>query len=193
MNDEGGRQWITIPNWDRFQHYKDRDPLWIKEYVSQIHDADWAALTFAERGLLITLRLWFAAGNGRVTFERVLEAQMSPQRRANEHLASLIEAGLVDVRASRPLALTRSREKSREEKKRDRASAQEPEQRQEPNPLLTNGDLEPTGMEVSEEMLRLARGWLDEHGQPTSHPPAGPPQAKPKPDPRYDPDNPLLG
>jgi hypothetical protein len=148
--------WIVIPNWDRFQHYKDRDPTWIKDYVSQLHDTDWSGLTLAERGLLQTCRLMFAASDGRCTLEAVSGSLMSRQQRLNDHLASLTEAGLVDLRASRPLALTRSREK-RSEEKNDSASA-EPK-----NGRSMNGGLEPASTAVDQEMLRLAQGWISDH------------------------------
>ena len=39
--------WIVIPNWDKFQHYKDRDPVWIKLYLELNSRDDWRRLTFA--------------------------------------------------------------------------------------------------------------------------------------------------
>jgi len=148
--------WIVIPNWDDFQHYKDRDPRWIKDHVSQLHDDDWSGLTLAERGLLQTCRLMFAASDGRCTLETVSGSLMSRQQRLNDHLASLTDAGLVAFSASKPLALTRSREKRREEKK-ERASATPKNRRS------MNGQLEQASTAVDAEMLKLARGWIENH------------------------------
>ena len=33
-------RWIVVPNWDKFQHYKDRDPVWIKVYFGAQLDRD---------------------------------------------------------------------------------------------------------------------------------------------------------
>ena len=44
--------WIEIPNWDRFQHYRDRDPPWIKFYTELLHDPDYLALSGDQRAIL---------------------------------------------------------------------------------------------------------------------------------------------
>ena len=33
-------KYITIPNWEKFQHYKDRKPYWIKVYIDIIDEFD---------------------------------------------------------------------------------------------------------------------------------------------------------
>jgi hypothetical protein len=166
---ERASQWVVIPNWDRFQHYKDRDPRWIKDYVSQLDDPDWSNLTLAQRGLLQTLRLMYAAGDGRLNYSHAIDASNSRSGYVHAIFESLNHAGLVALVHSRPLALARSREKRREEKneKPDRASAQDqkptakptrPERRR----ANSDGGLEPIA--VDDDMLRLAREWLAEHG-----------------------------
>ena len=109
--------WIVIPNWKRFQHYQNRDPIFIKDYVSQLNDADWIELTLAERGALQMARLMYAASDGRLTLRHLKEALKGSSKYAERHIEALNHAGLLGIVASRPLALTRSREKRREEKK----------------------------------------------------------------------------
>jgi hypothetical protein len=161
MSDDDG--WIVIPNWDRFQHYKDRDPTWIKDYVSQLDDDDWLSLSLTERGALQVLRLLYARADGKLLTSRAAEAINFRGAHVARILERLNETGLLELRASKPLALARSREKRREEKK-DRASALA----ENPTP---NGDPERVGVAVDEDMLRLARGWLTEH--PSSRPADG--------------------
>src|SRR3954464_2380722 len=54
-------RWIVIPNWDRFQHYKDRNPSWIKGYVELLNDTEFRRLTFPQRGLLFGIWLLYAS------------------------------------------------------------------------------------------------------------------------------------
>jgi hypothetical protein len=37
-------QWLTIKNWSEFQHYKDRNPPWIKLHRALLDDYAFAAL-----------------------------------------------------------------------------------------------------------------------------------------------------
>jgi hypothetical protein len=149
--------WIVVPNWDRFQHYKDRDPRWIKDHVSQLYDDDWSALTLTERGALQTLRLAFAASDGKLPTSALARIGAHPGVAMRSITTSLSDAGLIVVSASKPLALTRSREKRREEKKKGSASA---DMKNRP----ANGELETTGTAVDAEMLKLAHGWIADHG-----------------------------
>ena len=34
-------QWIEIVNWDKFQHYKDRRPVWIKLHLDLLDNDDY--------------------------------------------------------------------------------------------------------------------------------------------------------
>ena len=49
------QRWITVPNWEKFQHYQkkknpDRAPVWIKLYTELNSRDDWLALSlFVER------------------------------------------------------------------------------------------------------------------------------------------------
>jgi hypothetical protein len=64
-----GDYWIVIPHWDSdgdhdgFQHYRDRDPIWIKDYRSQLSNDAYLNLSFHLRGLLHDLRLAYAASD----------------------------------------------------------------------------------------------------------------------------------
>ena len=108
-------EWIVIPNWDKFQHYKDREPVWIKLYLELRSADEWRHLTLTERGLLVSIWMEFGAARG------VLRASDLPSRVAQKSLRrslnSLKEAGFIELVASKPLALARSREayRSKEE------------------------------------------------------------------------------
>ena len=64
-------QWIVVPGWDKFQHYKDRAPPWIKLYTELNSRADWLGLGVAERGLLCTIWVEYSRSHGVVSVQQV--------------------------------------------------------------------------------------------------------------------------
>lgn len=154
--------WIVVPNWERFQHYRDRDPVWIKLYLELRSRDDWRRLTLAERGLLVSIWIEYAASGGTLRASD-LASRVSAVN-VSRSLGSLSDAGLVRFSASKPLALARSREKRREEKN-DRAHAQRPKPAPtSAEPRANAGAYQrpepPIQVDVDDAMLQLARGWL---------------------------------
>ena len=62
--------WIVIPNWDKFQHYKNRGPVWIKLYTELRDRDEWRHLTLAARGLLASIWIEYAARDCQATYLR---------------------------------------------------------------------------------------------------------------------------
>ncbi len=54
---------IKIKNWSRFQHFKDRNPPWIKLYKEILDDPDWHDL--APRDSKVLMMLWLVASEDR--------------------------------------------------------------------------------------------------------------------------------
>lgn len=54
---EEGSPYIEIVNWDKYQHYKNRDPPWIKLYNAMLDDPDFMRLQDASRWLAVGLML----------------------------------------------------------------------------------------------------------------------------------------
>jgi len=108
MFDVDSNSWIIVPNWPRFQHYSKRTPPWIKLYTELLHKQEFLALNVAERGLLMTIWLEFAASNGQVTAEEVQRNCRGSAR--SQHWQRLNHAGFIEFSASKPLA-QRQREK----------------------------------------------------------------------------------
>jgi hypothetical protein len=97
-------RWIVIPNWERFQHYKDRDPPWIKLHRTLASDPEWLALSGHRRALLISLWLEYASTNGRVKLDTHSISRRVNLRVTRADITSLVHAGLIGVSASKPLA-----------------------------------------------------------------------------------------
>jgi hypothetical protein len=101
--------WITIPNWDRFQHYGHyRRPPWIKNYTMLLHKDDYLDLSFAARGLLHGIWLAYADRDGLL---RTTDLHPCLHGRVEQpHLESLNHAGLIALSASKPLPLSTKEE-----------------------------------------------------------------------------------
>jgi hypothetical protein len=97
-------RYIWIPRWDEFQHYKDRQPPWIKVYTRLLHDDDYLSLSGHRRSILHGLWLVFASSSRRVRLDsRSLSARLQ-LRITSEDLKALNRAGFVEVVASKALA-----------------------------------------------------------------------------------------
>lgn len=105
---EDTSRWIEIPNWEVFQHYKDRNPDWIKLHAEWVDHEAFSDLNFSQRGLLV--QLWMLAakmGNGRVpgrgqTLARhLLVTNDADARYLRRHLEVLNHHGLIVFRASK--------------------------------------------------------------------------------------------
>ena len=57
---------VTIKNWERFQHYKNRKPPWIKLYRDLLDDREYRALAPSNRALLSDLWLLASEDGGTV-------------------------------------------------------------------------------------------------------------------------------
>ena len=51
--------YLTVKNWEEFQHYRDREPKWIKVYRSLLVDYKYDQLSDAEFGVLV--KIWLLA------------------------------------------------------------------------------------------------------------------------------------
>jgi hypothetical protein len=89
--------YIYVNDWDRFQHYKDRRPPWIKNYVDLLDDEDYHDLGAPERALLHGLWMLAAVrGNGRVTADPgYLRSQLVLRKLP---LSALVDAGWITIR-----------------------------------------------------------------------------------------------
>lgn len=123
---------LRVKDWPKFQHYKHRNPLWIKLYRSWLDDADFQCLPVASRAL--APMLWLIASESLDGVIKDASRSLAWRLRQSESefldsLKPLIEKGffIVEQDASNPLA-ERYKDDSevhakcllREEKSRDR-------------------------------------------------------------------------
>jgi len=115
MSDE---LWIEVAGWQRFQHYRDRNPPWVKLYTQLQHDDNWISLTPHRRAMLVGIWLEYASSSCAVRahtrrLSRALHMQVT-----RSDLKALNDAGFIHFAASKPLApRARSRETEAEKEK----------------------------------------------------------------------------
>ncbi len=117
-------RWIVIPRWDDFQHYKDRDPVWIKNHRALLHNDAYIGLTLHQRGVLHGLWLEYAASNREIRDSTSTVTRRLGERVTRATLDALNHAGFLEYSASRPLASCYSREETEREEETDKEQEQ---------------------------------------------------------------------
>lgn len=59
-------EFLQVRNWKRFQHYRDRSPVWIKLYCSMLDDYDFAALPDIAKAHLVSIWLLASRNKNRI-------------------------------------------------------------------------------------------------------------------------------
>jgi hypothetical protein len=152
--------WLIVPKWGRFQHYKDRHPTWIKVYARLLQDPNYLGLSLASRGLLLGIWLAYSQESGQLSVKnlgKILGTSIS-----KVSLISLNHAGFLLWSASKPLAAKTEIEKEREEtevletvenQRRPAAAAYKP---------FKHDQLEPLPIEQALEVARALGGQRTE-------------------------------
>jgi len=60
---------LTVKHWNEFQHYKDRNPPWIKLHRAVLDDYRFLALPDASKGHLMLLWLFASQNGGMVPYD----------------------------------------------------------------------------------------------------------------------------
>ncbi|URK87750.1 hypothetical protein LP421_07895 [Rhizobium sp. RCAM05350] len=86
---------LKVKNWEQFQHYKDRNPPWIKLHFALLASEDWVTLDDASKLLAVVCMLIASRNNGMVPnnpayLKRVAYLNKAP------NLKPLIECGFLE-------------------------------------------------------------------------------------------------
>lgn len=101
---------VEIVRWGDFQHYKNRRPLWVKNYLSLIHNEQYRKLTPHQRAVLHGLWILYAASGRQLTANTASLSSQLGLRVSSRQLESLSHAGFIEVLASSVLAQRRVEE-----------------------------------------------------------------------------------
>lgn len=89
-------KFITIKNFEKFQHYKDRNPPWIKLYNDLLDDYNFARLQDASKLHLILLWLLASRSDNRIPAdEKWISARINATSKVN--LRELLSSGFITV------------------------------------------------------------------------------------------------
>ena len=126
--------YIEIVNWDEFQHYKERDPPWIKLYNAVLNKYEFRCLHDDSKLLLFALWLIASRTKNKTPYDLnyIKEQSGVHKRPTSDRIQELIAAEFIVLRQidstviapcaqidSDVLSLTRSREERREEERRE--------------------------------------------------------------------------
>jgi hypothetical protein len=96
-------EYFRVTNWDQYQHYKDRDPTWIKLYARLLDDYAFATLPDNGKWHLIGIFLLASKQGNRIPGDpRWVRKKIAARTRVD--LESLLEAGFIEEDASTPRA-----------------------------------------------------------------------------------------
>ena len=94
---------FRVTNWDQYQHYKDRDPTWIKLYARLLDDYEFASLPDNTKWHLIGIFLLASKQGNRIPGDpRWVRKKIAARTRVD--LESLVAAGFIEEDASAPRA-----------------------------------------------------------------------------------------
>ena len=95
-----GKIHIKIKNWSEHQHYKDRNPPWIKLHVKILNDMSFMMLAPASKCLLLLLWVLAAENNGELDFsEEEMKFRLRDNKFSRDSLTPLIHSGFISVLA----------------------------------------------------------------------------------------------
>ncbi len=100
-------EWIWVPRWDGpdgFQHYRDRDPIWIKNYTRLLSDDAYVALSLPSRGLLHGIWVAYAVSARRLPGNTLVLSRRLGCQVKRQTLEALVHAGFIEIIASDVLA-----------------------------------------------------------------------------------------
>lgn len=86
---------LYVKNWEKFQHYKTRNPPWIKLHRLMLDDHAFMMLALASRGLLMLLWILASEGNGSIPNDPTVLAFRL--RLPSVDLKPLIDSGLLII------------------------------------------------------------------------------------------------
>ena len=111
-----------IPNWHRFQHYRNRRPTWIKVYLDLAHKEEFLNLTGHQRAVLLGLWMEYCESGGKLPLTLGSLSAHLRLRVMSRDIEALNDAGFIEVSASKPLAKRLQREVLRTSKSGDDAA-----------------------------------------------------------------------
>jgi hypothetical protein len=117
------QDFLVVKNWKEFQHYRDRDPLWIKLYRKLLTDYAFSRLPDASKAHLMLIWLLASESEGRIPNDAVWIKERIAAKDPID-LKSLIDKGFLTEERRKQVASERRAERLTRERDRDREEEQ---------------------------------------------------------------------
>lgn len=89
---------LKVKNWQKFQHYKKRNPPWIKLHVQTLNDRDFMKLSCASRGLLMQLWILASENEGQILCDlEEIRFRLRDESIKDDDLQRLIDKGFLRI------------------------------------------------------------------------------------------------
>lgn len=130
----------SIPNWRKYQHYKDRTPVWVKLHVESLHDEKLRRLSLEAR------LMWHEMLKLAATFQNAVPSAPEvlgnlagiPPETCREACGELVKARLLrEKKTRRSASKLASAEKEKEEDKEKNARAKPSASEEHQKPMLS--------------------------------------------------------
>lgn len=182
-------RYLHIKNWSEFQHYKDRNPPWIKLHRALLDNYEFSRLPDASKAHLMLIWLLASQSDGRIPQDpQFLQDKLGLDKQPD--LQMLVDEGFlimeqsasnnVEQVASTTLDLARSREKRREEAEENTRRFGEfwlayPRRVAKPDALKAWKKLTPTAEQFAAlmaalELAKKSEQWTRDSGKFIPHP-----------------------
>ena len=90
---------MKIKDWDQFQHFKDRNPIWVKLYRTLLDDIEWHKLSGDDAKALVMLWLLASEKNGELPEVKEIAFRLRlPETKTKQIVTNLTEFS-IDISA----------------------------------------------------------------------------------------------
>ena len=112
---------LKVKNWEQFQHYRDRNPPWIKLHFSMLSSQDWVTLDDASRVLAIACMLIASRNGGYVPTDPAYIKRVAYLNKA-PNFKPLIDCGFLESASGCKQMLADARPETETETETDRVA-----------------------------------------------------------------------
>jgi hypothetical protein len=123
-------RYIHIARWNEFQHYKDRDPKWIKVYTRINRDDNFLSLTGHRRAILLGLWLERAVSHSSLRLDTRMLTRRLQLRVTVSDIEALNHAGFITISASETVRKRKRNASPEEETEREKRKTLAPAARE---------------------------------------------------------------
>jgi hypothetical protein len=141
-------EYLIVKNWGDFQHYKQRNPPWIKLYTRLTDDYEFSSLADASKLLAVYLWMFAAKHGNKIPCDREWLRRVLPLKWTDENLKSLIQHGFIECTGDASIMLAPCKQSAMP--RRDREETETETETETEEPSVERKAARPNGKETEE-------------------------------------------